>query len=480
MVIPVGGIAMTKRVPVESAPGPLEDYAAHFDDLFSKRAQREGFRRYLEGLLLAEERNKTLTALANTEPVVGAQRKEAQSLQWFLTESTWDPEEINRRRVELILEDSQTAPQKSGALVIDETGDRKDGKATAHVGKQYLGGIGKVDNGVVSVSSLYADERLYYPLAVEPYTPEHHFEGGKKDPEFRTKPQIAWELVEQALKMELPFRAVVADSLYGENTDFCETLLEANIPFVMALGPSHAWWAPPEQVGNVWEAALVSTVSSWSGPEQPGDWVGLERSFRDGRVEQWWALEAEGGPYGPERSERLVVVTTDPATLPERSTSYLVTNLPAPGCERAQKSQHSVADLAEVARVYALRSWIEQSYKQVKNSLGWAHYQVRKDLSIRRHWQLVCCAFSFCWWACAECEDIGSPPVVVLKDARYSSMAATEPDGGEKAGREGVASVMAEGTAEDTFLAPAVRNAPALLESVYRTAPAQRDPGVAR
>ena len=471
---------MTKRVPVESAPGPLEDYAAHFDDLFSKRAQREGFRRYLEGLLLAEERNKTLTALANTEPVVGAQRKEAQSLQWFLTESTWDPEEINRRRVELILEDSQTAPQKSGALVIDETGDRKDGKATAHVGKQYLGGIGKVDNGVVSVSSLYADERLYYPLAVEPYTPEHHFEGGKKDPEFRTKPQIAWELVEQALKMELPFRAVVADSLYGENTDFCETLLEANIPFVMALGPSHAWWAPPEQVGNVWEAALVSTVSSWSGPEQPGDWVGLERSFRDGRVEQWWALEAEGGPYGPERSERLVVVTTDPATLPERSTSYLVTNLPAPGCERAQKSQHSVADLAEVARVYALRSWIEQSYKQVKNSLGWAHYQVRKDLSIRRHWQLVCCAFSFCWWACAECEDIGSPPVVVLKDARYSSMAATEPDGGEKAGREGVASVMAEGTAEDTFLAPAVRNAPALLESVYRTAPAQRDPGVAR
>jgi hypothetical protein len=70
--------------------------------------------------------------------------------------------------------------------------------------------------------------------------------------------------------------------------------------------------------------------------------------------------------------------------------------------------------------------------------------------------------------------------VVVLKDARYSSIAATEPDGGEKAGREGVASVMAEGTAEDTFLAPAVRNAPALLESVYRTAPAQRVPGVAR
>ena len=160
---------MTKRVSVEPAPGPLEDYAAHFDELFANRAQSEGFRRYVEGLLLPEERNKTLTALANTEPVDGAQRKEAQSLQWFLTESGWDPEEVNRRRVQIMLEDPQTAPAESGALVIDEAGDRKDGKATAHVGDQYLGGIGKVDNGVVSVCSLYADERLYYPLEVERY-----------------------------------------------------------------------------------------------------------------------------------------------------------------------------------------------------------------------------------------------------------------------------------------------------------------------
>src|SRR5829696_906673 len=56
--------AVTKRKPLEPAPGPLEDYAARFDDLFANRAQREGFRRYLEGLLLPDERNKTLTALA--------------------------------------------------------------------------------------------------------------------------------------------------------------------------------------------------------------------------------------------------------------------------------------------------------------------------------------------------------------------------------------------------------------------------------
>ena len=64
---------MSKRLPAAPAPGPLEDYAARFDDLFGTfgtLAQRQAFRRYLQGLLLPAERNKTLTALANTEPVV--------------------------------------------------------------------------------------------------------------------------------------------------------------------------------------------------------------------------------------------------------------------------------------------------------------------------------------------------------------------------------------------------------------------------
>src|SRR5215218_6453805 len=195
---------MTRRLPAEPAPGSLESYAAYFDDLFDTLAQRQAFRRYLEGLLLPAERNKTLTALANTEPVVGAQRKEAQGLQWFLSESSWNPKELNRRRMELMLKDPKMAPNGSGVLVIDETGDRKDGNSTAHVGKQYLGGIGKIDNGVVSVSSLWVDERIYYPIEVEPYTPAHHFEGAKVDPDFRTKPQIALELVERAVKMGLP------------------------------------------------------------------------------------------------------------------------------------------------------------------------------------------------------------------------------------------------------------------------------------
>src|SRR2546429_6675068 len=56
-----------------------------------------------------------------------------------------------------------------------------------------------------------------------------------------------------------------------------------------------------------------------------------------------------------------------------------------------------VASLAEIVRIYGIRHWIEQSYKQVKDQLGWADFQVRTDIAIRRHQALVNCAFCFCW-----------------------------------------------------------------------------------
>ena len=56
------------------------------------------------------------------------------------------------------------------------------------------------------------------------------------------------------------------------------------------------------------------------------------------------------------------------------------------------------ADLAETVRVYGLRGWGEQSYKQCKTELGWADAMVRSDVALRRHWRLIFCAFTFCWW----------------------------------------------------------------------------------
>ena len=179
------------------AAGPLEDYAAEFDELFSRLAQRRGFRDYLTGLLAPRDRNKTLTGLAGSEPVAGAQHAAVQRLQYFLSQSTWDPDEVNRRRLELLVNDPATAPHARGVLAIDDSGDRKDGTATRHVGRQWLGRYGKTDNGIVTVTTVWADERVYHPLHAEPYTPASHFAKKQADPGFRTKLQIAADLDRQ-------------------------------------------------------------------------------------------------------------------------------------------------------------------------------------------------------------------------------------------------------------------------------------------
>jgi len=456
---------MTRRLPVAASPGPLEGYATCFDDLFRARAQREGFRRYLEGLLLPAERNKTLTALANTEPVAGAQRKEAQSLQWFLSESGWDPQETNERRLELLFAEATTVPKEDGVLVIDEHGDRKWGKHTAHVGKQWLGNMGKTENGVVSVSSLWADEGVYYPLAVEPYTPKHHFEGGTSDPRFRTKLKIASQLVERSVETGVPFRAVVADSFYGEDEDFKQVLSALGVGYVLALKESHSWWHKEGTIGALWEAALAA---GWKNAEDAGQWTEVVRTFRDGHQERWWALEVVAGPYGTQQAQRALVATTDPERLPRLGTWYLTTNLPAPSdrSEQETNSDLAPASVAEVVRLFGLRMWVEQSYKQVKHALGWSQYQVRSDLAIRRHWQLVCLAFSFCWWA------YGRLPASLEEQAERTQedLPAESVEGGKKE----TSRVVAGGVEGGEGVAGALCNALAILEGVHRSAPAER------
>ena len=142
----------------------------------------------------------------------------------------------------------------------------------------------------------------------------------------------------------------------------------------------------------------MARETGWQSAAQPGKWVCVTRTFRDGSTQDWWALEIVAGPYGPDKTRRAVVATTDPKTLPDLTTWYLVTKLPALIEHPVTPLPFPPASLEEGIRLSGLRQWVEQSYKQVKHALGWSQYQVRQDQAIQRHWQLVWCAFSFCWY----------------------------------------------------------------------------------
>ena len=128
-------------------------------------------------------------------------------------------------------------------------------------------------------------------------------------------------------------------------------------------------------------------------------------------------------------------------------------------------------------RLYGLRMWVEQSYKHVKHALGWSQYQVRSDQAIRRHWQLVCCAFSFCWFHASHPAASTAQKALELSESSVvlpANVAADEAATGKKnqRGNKGSSTaILASGTTGSTRVAGTLHHAQTLLERLVATAP---------
>jgi hypothetical protein len=388
-----GGGAMTRRRACPPAPGPPEDDAARCDDLVETRARRRGFRASRRGPLLPRERNKARTALAGAEPLVGARHPDVRRPQVSLPESPREPEALSARRPELLPADAPTRPRAGGVLVIDETGDRKDGTRTARGGPQDLGSRGEIEDGIVAVASPWADARAHYPLHARPHAPAARLPGGKADPAFRATPRRAVGLVDAAVGRGLAVRAVVAACLSGDNDAFADTPEEAGSPCVLGGEPAAGIRAAEGAIHSPQEAVRGRR---WESAAGPGDRTPAPRHVRDGHAEAWRAAELAHGPDGPAQRRRMVVAATDPEARPDPSTRYLATNLPRPKRADLAEIPFAPADLAEVVRLCGLGRWVERGYRPVERAPGRADCVVRADPAIRRHRQPVRCAFAFC------------------------------------------------------------------------------------
>src|SRR4028118_1406545 len=100
--------------------------------------------------------------------------------------------------------------QHNLVLCIDETGDVKKGQATDYVARQYIGNLGKTGNGIVSVNAYALVNGLTYPLLFKIFKPRHRLKAGD---EYKTKPQLAVELLKELRAYGFTIELVLADSL---------------------------------------------------------------------------------------------------------------------------------------------------------------------------------------------------------------------------------------------------------------------------
>lgn len=115
---------------------------------------------------------------------------------------------------------------------------RKEQRLTG-VDRQYIGNLGKVENGIVSVNAYGIFQGITFPLMFKVFIPSKRLQEGDK---YKSKPQLAVEIIEALREMGFNFELVLADSLYGESSEFLNVLGKYNLNYIVAISPQ-SWRA---------------------------------------------------------------------------------------------------------------------------------------------------------------------------------------------------------------------------------------------
>src|SRR3954447_17447454 len=169
---------------------------------------------FLDGLLGAERR-KTGWMRAEAAGDPGPWRRQA-----ILGRGRWEADALRDVVRDYALE---TLAAPDAVLVLDETGFRKQGKASCGVARQYTGSAGEITNCQIGVFTAYVsgkghaffDPALYLPKAWADDPARRAAAHVPQQIAFATKPHLARAMVERAIAAGVPFAWVVGDSIYG-------------------------------------------------------------------------------------------------------------------------------------------------------------------------------------------------------------------------------------------------------------------------
>ena len=343
----------------------LGAFGDHFADCFSRSVQRTAASQYLEGLFNDSER-KSMQAMHGrlSDPV------SYQALQHCVTHAPWAAAPLWDRLRTVV-------PERTGVLAIDDTGLPKQGRHSVAVKRQYCGALGKTGNCQVAVSSLLLGAALVWPLTCELYVPREWIDDGPRRAKvglpdrlpFREKWRIALAHVRTVRQAGFDVTAVVADADYGTTAAFRRGLERAGLRYAVALRSDV----------KVQYANERRTVAR----------TGASIPARQWRRVRWG--QGTKGPLAARFVALRVRLTGTPGArwlLCERSLTtderkFYLLNLDA------------TASLQTLVRLARCRWPIEQQYRELKDDLGWDHFEGRTYRGWSHHTVLTAVAFTF-------------------------------------------------------------------------------------
>jgi len=375
----------------------LEVFLKRYLPLFGREENHAHAVRFVHGLFDGQDRRNTENI---AEAVAGGVPR---TLQKFITQGCWDAGEVLgevRAHVTEVLGDEK------GTVNIDETGFPKKGKKSVGVKRQYSGTLGRVDNCQVGVFANYCsskghtfiDRRLFLPEEWAADRERREEAGVPGGVVFRTKPELGLEMVETAVREEVPFTWVGGDSVYGDSPKFVQGVRALGKWYVLDVSSeAHVWLTQPElrnsgEPGSGRRHSAKAAKASTKPISVPEAIAQLSPSaFRRITV-----AEGSQGPIVYEYAEMTVWFSEEgaPASQPER---LLVRR----SCtQEAEVKYHrsnapSKVSLQRLAEQRACRWTIEQDIQAGKGECGLDEYETRGWVGWHHHTGLAILALLF-------------------------------------------------------------------------------------
>ena len=342
-------------------------FADQFGDCFGRRVQRDAASHYLEGLLNDSTR-KSMFAMHGRLSAPPSY----QALQHFVTDSPWSDARVWDRLRSVV-------PDRAGIVALDDTGLPKQGTHSVGVQRQYCGALGKIGNCQVAVSSVLIGAAQLWPLTCELYLPRAWTDDGARRERvgipsrirFREKWRMGLAHLRAVRRAGFRVTAVVADADYGTNAAFRRGVEKMGLHYAVALrGDVTAWTPHATRPRTVRDLSRRCPARQWrricwaQGTKGPlaARFVALRVRLRHARAERWLLCER---------------------SLVDDERKYYLLNLPV------------TAALKDLVRLARSRWPIEQQYRELKDELGFDHFEGRTYRGWTHHAVLTAMAFTF-------------------------------------------------------------------------------------
>jgi SRSO17 transposase len=371
----------------------LEDYLEQLGLLLGNSRRRASFATYAHGLLSDGERKSVEPIAARAVGSATGVDAAHQRLLHFIADSVWDDHAIRLAATRYALK-AMTTTQPVETWILDDTGFLKQGKHSVGVQRQYTGSAGKVTNCQVGVSLTLATRSAHVPVDFQLYLPESWTEDPARrrearipdDVTFKTKLELALEMLSRARADELPPGILLADSAYGASAEFRLAVHRLGLQYSVGVNCRTSVYEIGTAINPGGQAIELRDLAA--------------KLEAKGKFERCvWRLSTSGEEMTARFAMRRVTpVAEQGRDLPDRQPVWLLVEWRDGEQEPANYFFSSLPEdtsLTELVRITMQRWRTERVYQDLKGELGIDHYEGRRFPGWHHHVSVALCCFAF-------------------------------------------------------------------------------------